>query len=230
MKPKPRVLLKKMILGTTLFAPADFNIFRIGETADFESDDFLNWPLEPLYGATLSEDHSLVEGVLDGYFVVKAIHITGVGQAEDCYINLTAPERISDYVFLHRDGKIIRRYIHEAEGEVIAAVGVECQGLYELFYSRKEPDIGLGVLRNALKLAKKRAPIAEDMAYILRDEDRIDEAIEAFTIVIEEGEPNEFTFSERADLYEKIGDLEKARLDHQRSQEMMFERTKRSSA
>ena len=45
------------------------------------------------------------------------------------------------------------------------------------------------------------------MAYILRDENRKLEAIEAFDIVIAEGEANEYTYLERAALREETGDL-----------------------
>lgn len=61
--------------------------------------------------------------------------------------------------------------------------------------------------------AKNKAPIAQDLGYICRDEGRVREAIEAFSIAIKTGPSSEFIFLERADLLEKAGDLEGAAKD-----------------
>jgi hypothetical protein len=65
------------------------------------------------------------------------------------------------------------------------------------------------VLRKGLAGARKRENIAADMAYILRDERRYEESVEAFTIAIEEGDAtsgvNKYYCMEREALLKKIG-------------------------
>ncbi len=156
----------------------------------------------------------------EGYFLLKALRIADDGEIENCYIDIILPERISEMAYLSIDGLVVRKWKPQVDGEIIPAVAIEGNGDYELYYSRRRPEIGLDVLYRGLRVAKKRAPIAQDLAYILRDENRIEEAITAFSIVIDEGEPNEFTFSERAQLFEKIGAFEKAKCDFLQSEEM----------
>ncbi len=98
---------------------------------------------------------------------------------------------------------------------MIPAVAIESFGVYELFYSHIDPEVGLTVLRTGLQAAESKAPIAEDLGYILRDEGRKEEAIEAFSIAIEEGPSCEYIPMERAALYEAIGDHANAERDRQ---------------
>ena len=215
-----------MRLKEALFRQSEINIFRVDQENDFASKGFLDWILHPIQAKTLSAK-DCPDNVLDGYFIIKAIWIKENGELQDCYLDLTMPERISEEVFLLRDNEIIRQPNYKT-GEVVPAVAIEGFGVYELFYSRINPEIGIQVLREGLKNAGQKVPIAEDLAYILRDEDRHSEAIEAFTIVIENedsqyGMPNEFTFSERARLYEILGDFEKASADLRKSEEIADE-------
>jgi hypothetical protein len=211
-----------MRLSDSLFALPEVQIFRIDDT-DFDSDDFLAWSLTPLVGKTLCEEHSDIDGVLDGYFVLKAVWLKPNGETESCYINITTPERIADWAFFLVDPTVVRTPIHQVEGEIVSAVAIECTGDYELFYSRTRPQIGIEILREGLKEAKNRAPIAEDLAYILRDENRHAESIAAFSIVIEEGNPNEYTFAERAALHQAVGNLGQADLDAEKSRKLNSE-------
>lgn len=219
-----------MKLRELLFVNDKIKIFQVDENNDLDSEEFLDWILQPIEAETLSEED--VEGDnLDGYFILKAIWVKENDELENCYIAVSLPERISEEVFLRENDKIVRKWIHEV-GEIVPAVAIEEYGLYELFYSRINPEIGIKILREGLKTAKKKAPLADDLAYILRDEERIFEAIEAFTIAIEEGDesdgvPNQYTFEERAGLFEKTGNFEKAAEDLKKSKELA-ERFKRS--
>lgn len=208
-----------MKLREALFQQKDVPIYQ------FDSDDenFLNWNVEPIYASTLAAEH-VRDGFLDGFFIIKAILILKGGQLQDCYMDVSMPERINDYVYVLAGGEIIQTYRYQLEGEVVPAVAIEGHGVYELFYSKLKPEVGLNVLREGLRDAKKKGHIAEDMAYIFRDENRHLEAIEAFTTVIAEGMADEYTYWERAALLERIGDLAGAAADLEKAQSLAMKR------
>lgn len=180
----------------------DVSIFQV----DWDDGSFLDWEVEPIIAPTLAGDY-VRDKILDGLFILKAVHISTEGELQDCYLDVVMPERISETAYFHTDEEIVEIMSHKVSGEVIPMVAIEGFGVYDLFYSRLKPEIGLSVLRNAVKVARQKSYIAEDMAYILRDENRKLEAIEAFDIVIAEGEPNEYSYLERAGLREETGDL-----------------------
>ncbi|WP_200858551.1 hypothetical protein, partial [Klebsiella pneumoniae] len=76
--------------------------------------------------------------------------------------------------------------------------------------------IGLEVLREGLAVAKNKEDIAADMAYILRDEKRYQESLEAFTVAIEAGKARghanaqyfQYYYSEREALLKKLAGAE----------------------
>lgn len=140
---------------------------------------------------------------------------------KDCYIDMNMPERLSDYAYFIHRGSIERRYVHESEGKIIPAVAIESYGVYEQYFGncRSDPEVGLEILRRGLAVAKRKAPIAQDMGYILCDERRVQEAIEAFTIAIDEGPSSYFIFLERAALYDQLQDYAKSRADRQAADE-----------
>jgi hypothetical protein len=191
-----------MKLKQALFQMPDVSIFQV----DSDDESFLDWEVEPIIAPTLAADYVRDE-ILDGLFIIKAVHISTEGELEDCYLDVVMSERISETAYLQSNGEIVGIMSYRVSGEIIPTVAIEGFGLYELFYSRLKPEIGLSVLRNGLKVAKRKGYIAADMAYILRDENRKLEAIEAFDIVIAEGEANEYTYLERAALREETGDL-----------------------
>src|SRR5688572_13237604 len=118
-------------------------IFRVVDSA---SDRPRDWQLEPI------EDDSL-EGD-EGFYILKAFNILSRENVQDCYIDISLPERINDYVYFIKHGKVRRGYRYEFPGEVISAVPVNRSGNYELFYSKVAPEIGIQVLREGLKVAK----------------------------------------------------------------------------
>ena len=213
-----------MKLTEALFKQKDVPIYQVN---DFDDEDFLNWDVEPIYAATLAAEY-VPGGLLDGFFIIKAFLILNDGELQDCFMDVTMPERIHEQAYVQAGGEIIQTYSYQLEGEVIPAVAIEGHGIYELFYSRLKPEVGLKVLREGLKVAKKKGHIAEDMAYILRDENRHLEAIEAFNIVIAEGLANQYTYWERAGLLEITGDLAGAAEDQEEAQRIVAMRKNES--
>ncbi|MEX2168266.1 MAG: hypothetical protein WD851_03070 [Pirellulales bacterium] len=186
--------------------PAIF-IFAV---VDSDPDDQTEWDVEPVEG------HVLCESDLDSYFVVKAKNVLHGGTVRDCYIDMCLPERISDLAIFVSGNQLDVRYHHEFDGEIICAVPIDCFGVYELFYSRISPDVGIELLRRGLAAAPRNCHIAEDLGYILRDEHRFGEAAEMFQVAVDGGASSYFIFGELADCYLKIGKSDEA----QKYQEM----------
>ena len=188
-------------------AVADFPETAVFEVLPHDTDDYTQWQVTPLSWKTLKDRGH------DGFFIVKARHVPRPGCCKECFLDLCLPERISDFAYFQDGPLFCRRYTSETEGDVIPAVAIEAFGTYELFYTRHDPEVGLEILRKALPIATRKAPIAQDLGYILRDENRLSEAVSAFSLAIAEGASSYFILLERAALYEAIGEHKKARLD-----------------
>ncbi len=177
--------------------------FRV---VDSESDCPQDWKLELLPADILSDADSDEYW----YYIMKAFNVLPDGMIRDCYIDMSLPERLSDYAFFVENASLRFGYHHEFPGEIIAGVALDCFGVYELFYSRTRPDAGIDVLRRGLAVAARKRCIAEDLGYILRDEGRFQEAAEAFEIAADEGPSSYFIYSELARVYTELGDTENA--------------------
>ncbi|PQO31093.1 hypothetical protein C5Y96_12100 [Blastopirellula marina] len=174
------------------------------EDTDDNQDDPSNWEVEPIDSPILRESET------SDFFIVRAKHILPDGTIHDCYINLMLPERVSDFVYVLNDGELSTCYHHEVAGEVICAVPIDAYGDYELFYSRIAPDSGIKILKKGLELADQKSYIAEDLGYILRDENRMAEAAEMFQISANEEPTSPYIYSELAACYQAIGKLDLA--------------------
>lgn len=207
-----------MKLQSTLFK-FPYLTYQI-ESDYVERGSFLDWDLEPIMGPTLAPEY-VRQGVLQGYFIISAKLITTEGAVEDCYLGVSLPERISEHHFVLRDGKIEKgRGTRFGGGTIIPAVAIEKHAVYTLYLAKQNPQFGIDVLRHGLSQARDPVPIALDLAYVLRDANRHDEAIEAFTAALERlpvDETTQFYYLERARLYEKAGELEKAQVDRSRA-------------
>ena len=90
--------------------------------------------------------------------------------------------------------------IQEFEYDVVPALACEGYGNYELYYSSSNPQIGIEVLRKGIHSAIDKSAPAEDLGYICRDEGQIKEAIEAFTIALNEDPSNPYAADELEEL------------------------------
>ncbi|MBK6339649.1 MAG: hypothetical protein IPF63_08680 [Bacteroidetes bacterium] len=173
-------------------------VFIVTEQDD---DNELNWAIEETDFELIPEE--------ENYYFVKAFEVSE-NEKTDCYIGIITPERIAEIVILQNsEGQIKVESIYGRQKTIIPAIASECFGVYELFYAKENPQIGIDVLRNGLTKATNKNIVAEDLGYILRDEGRIEEAIEAFKIIEENELSSEYTFWELAGLYEQLGQLEK---------------------
>jgi hypothetical protein len=181
-------------------AHPDAMYFRVGDSAPEPRD----WELEPLQTEVLSDS----EG--DSYWVIRSLHVLSDGTIRQCHMDMSLPERISDYVFFLDNRSLRFGYHHEFPGVIIPAAALDCLGIYDQYYSRRRPDVGIDVLRRGLTVAKRKTYIAQDLGYIFRDEHRFAEAAEMFKVALEEGPCSYFIYGELADAYAKLGDAQNA--------------------
>lgn len=179
-------------------------------------DDFSEWDLQQLSGPTLAAED--VDDVFEGLFIVAAQIVSSDASTQPCYMDVTLPERISEHCFLLIDGRIVRRRgLHLPNATVIPAIGIESFGDYKLFYAKENPPAGIDVLRRGMQEDRRdRAYTALDLAYLLRDEKRYAEAIEALTVFLTDHPApylDHMLYKERSQMYAAIGQSDKAEVD-----------------
>ena len=170
-------------------------IFRI-VNQDFDNE--LDFEIMPTELETIPDE--------DGYFIVRALEVSEK-KVNECFMDISAPERNSDIVIkkgLIGNAKISEYYNYE--GIIIPAVASNCFGVYDLYYSKENPQIGIDILQNGLEKAINKAIVSEDLGYIFRDEHRNDEAIDAFKKSIEYGASTPYSYLELSNLFERLGD------------------------
>jgi hypothetical protein len=194
-------------------------------TDDENWEDFSNFDLEPLSGATLAKEY--VPGPFEGSFIVAGKVVTKDEASQDCYLEVVLPERICEFCFLLVDGEIVRkRGRRVGDGTAIPAIAIEKFGVPLLFYARENPSVGITVLQRGLQQAREKKDIAYDLAVLLRQEKRNKEAIEAFSICLKEAPESAIAcslYQQRWLLYKAIGEVERASED-KRLWEVAFNR------
>ena len=181
-----------------IYKERNTNVFIVTEQDD---DNELNWTIEATDFELIPEE--------ENYYFVKAFEISE-NEKTDCYIGIMTPERIAEIVIKQgSNGQTKVESIYDQVKSIIPSIASECFGDYELYYSKENSQIGIDILKSGLTIATNKNVVAEDLGYILRDEGRIEEAIEAFKISEENGPSSEYTFLELAGLYEQLGQLDK---------------------
>ena len=177
-----------------IFSDIKTKVFIVTNQDDEEE---LNWTIEPTDLNLLPEEENI-------YFV-KAYQVS-IDKTSDCYLGIMTPERIAETVVKRKpSGQIVAESIYDQEQTIIPAVASDCFGVYELFYAKENPQIGIDVLKDGLTKATNKNVVAEDLGYILRDEERFREAIEAFKISEQVGTSSEYIYLELSRLYRDIG-------------------------
>jgi tetratricopeptide (TPR) repeat protein len=180
------------------------NPAKIFYITNSDSENIIEWTIEPTNFELIPDEQ--------GYFLVGAKQVY-TDKTVDCYIDMTTTERITDHVFRLVDGKIIGElfydYSRKYHSSIIPAIASDCFGNYELYYAKENPQVGIAILRDGLTKSLTKNVIAEDLGYILRDENRNIEAIEAF-LVSEKNEPSSaYIYLELSQLYGQLGQLDK---------------------
>lgn len=167
---------------------------------DYEDDNELNWLIKPTKFNLIPEE--------EGYYIVRALEVNEE-ESKNCFIDVHIPERISEIVIRqdHRQDTFVES-IYDSENSVIPAVASEAYGEYDLYYAQENPEVGLDILKKGFEIAENKSVIAEDLGYILRDENRLEEAVEAFKTAEKLGPNNEYVYLELSYLYADLGNEE----------------------
>jgi tetratricopeptide (TPR) repeat protein len=184
-------------------AIAKYPEIRIFRVKDSDNHNQAKWDVEPISAFVLSESND--------FFIVKAKHILPTGIIQDCYLDISLPERINDCAYFFSKKSLIVTPSHELDGDLICAVPIDCFGNYELFYSKLNPEIGIQILKEGLAVSLRKHIIADDLGYIYRDEERYQEAARMFQVSVDETPSSYFLYGELATCYLKIGETEKAK-------------------
>ncbi len=180
-----------------IFSDVNTKVFVVSNQED---ENELNWTIEATDFELLPEEENI--------YYVKALQVS-VNSSSACYIGIMTPERIPrSVVKMEPNGQIVAVSIYDQEQTVIPAVASDCFGDYELFYAKENPQVGIDILRDGLTKAINKNIVAEDLGYILRDEERFEEAIEAFKISVQEEPSSEYIYLELSRLYRAIRNSE----------------------
>jgi tetratricopeptide (TPR) repeat protein len=172
------------------------NVFKV---INHDSDNELDYEIE-------ATEYEIIPEV-EGLYIVKALEVK-TNKITECYMDMIIPERISDNVIKKGLlGKVKISEYYPYEGIMIPAIASDCYGVYDLYYSKENPQIGIEVLKNGLEKAKNKEIILDEIGYILRDENRNEEAIEAFKQSLEYGYMTQYSYLELSCLYERIGNI-----------------------
>ena len=207
-------MIRNLLILLTLFSCTNSSKMKIkdivdsNETVLFEvvneqSDNPLDWEIEPT-------NEKLIP-YIDGHFIVRAKMINSEKNIQNCFINLSLPERITDFVIFQTDSGL--EYVETyklSDIDIIPVIASECFGNYEMYYSKKSPEIGIEILKQGLEISNKPVSIAEDLGYILREENKYQESIDAFLISEKHGVSSVYIYQEIRDLYLQLDNKEKA--------------------
>lgn len=181
-----------------IYSERSIKVFIARET---DYDNELNWTIEKTDFETIPEE--------EAYYFVKAFEVSQ-NEKTDCYIGIMTPERILEIVVKENsNGQAYVENIYHQENSIIPAIACNFSGYYGIYYAKENPQIGIDVLKSGLIKATNKSAVAEDLGYILIDEERTEEAIEAFKISEENIPSSQYTFWELAKLYEQLGQKDK---------------------
>lgn len=165
-----------------------------------DNESELNWTIEPTDLDLLPEEENT--------YYVKAYQVSA-DSTNDCFVGIMTPERIAETVIKREpSGQLVVESIYDQKQTIVPAVASDCFGDYALYYAKENPQIGINVLKDGLEKAINKNIVAEDLGYILRDEKRIDEALDAFKISEQMGPSSEYIYLELSRLYRDIGQRE----------------------
>lgn len=162
----------------------------------------LDWKIKPRKEKLIPDS--------EAHCIVRAKMIDSNKNVSDCFVNISLPERIVDYVIYKTENGLVYKQTYElSDIDIIPAIASEAQGDYELYYSKYNPNVGIEILKAGLSIANDPSVIAEDLGYIFRDENRHKESLEAFLISEKHGVSSDYIYKEIQDLYIVLGNIEK---------------------
>ena len=103
---------------------------------------------------------------------------------ERCFVNMFMPERYCEHFFLYYEGRVVKARVDM--DEYVPLVASEAPGKPWLYECPARPDFGFDVLREGLKIAKRKLGVALDLAPMLEKRGEISGAIELYEAALAE--------------------------------------------
>ena len=189
-----------MKISNLIFVKYDYEIMKIVNSDD---EDPLNWSL-------LSIDENIIPN--EGHVLVRSQQILE-NEERTCWMNISLPEMISDFVFTidAKNSKIMLNNYYEMADSVVPNKLSNSFCSYEFYYTKAKPEVGIEILKKEIENVIDKGLVCEYLGYIYRDEEENGKSIEWFLKGLDFGEPSsEFIYKEISDLYHKIGELKLA--------------------
>ena len=183
-----------------IFTDKETKIFRV--TNFYETEEIADWQVEKTPFQIIPDP--AIADMYDEVLIVRGF-LVGKGKTENCFMEICMPERISEFIFRMINNEVVIDNAYEKNLKAIPAMASDCYGDYELYYSEENPQIGINVLKEGLDISSNKNVVAEDLGYILTDEGKLEEAVEAFKLSEQYGTSSEYTYWELACLYEQLG-------------------------
>ena|ERR1700683_189020 len=189
---------------------------------DRDDDQYLDWDLTAIGEQKRGERR-------DGFFIAKGLVVSGAGEPESAYIEISMPEGITQHIYVLEGEQIVRKGQMPkwlGRQKVIPATVIRGVIDQEVYYARGNPDVGLSILRRGLSEAEapdERHAFSRMMGIILRCEGRYQEAEEAYTIAIGSAPKYllQYNYIDRAFVRERLGDLPGAASDREAAEKLL---------
>ena len=185
-----------MKISNLIFIKYDYEIIEITDSSD---ENPLNWSLMPINEKIIPNE---------GHFLLRSRQVIEGGE-RTCWMNISSPEMISDYVFTidAKNSVLVLNDYYLLADKVIPSRLSNTFTNYEFYYTKERPSIGIEILKREIEVVEQKGFIAEYLGYIYRDEEVYDKAIKWFQKALGYGEPSsEFIYKEIADLYHQTGE------------------------
>ena len=142
---------------TDIFSDKITKVFRV--TNFYESNNIYDHIIEP----TVCE--LIPKSEYDTYIYVRAL-LVFENYVEECFMDLSLPDRLPEFVIKLIDNKIIETPIYTEKNSVIPAIASEQSGNPELYFAKENPAVGIEVLKHGKLINPNSDAIKDDLAYI----------------------------------------------------------------
>ena len=101
--------------------------------------------------------------------VVKGYIISDGEKFEECFIDISIPERTSEFALRLQTSELKIQSIYDENLRTIPAMASELYGDPSLYFIKENPKIGIEILKAGKKISTNLSAIIEDLAYIFEE-------------------------------------------------------------
>jgi hypothetical protein len=146
-----------------IFTDRETLIYKV--TNFYQTDKMSDWIVERTPLQLIPE----WDGEEETWLVVKGYIISGGEKTEECFIDISIPERTSEFVFRLQNNELKIQHIYEENLQTIPAMASEQYGDPDLYFIKENPQIGVEILKAGKKISTNPSAIIDDLAYIYEE-------------------------------------------------------------